>query len=378
LPEVTRVRHLDWGRVTKWISILSFARDLKTYSLFQEVFLRGLFIFGVFGCSVFLTRPLIAQEENSQVHVTQIRSQEQKGDLTITSGQARSSLEMDAVMEAAVQQGMPIVVVTAKKEVTSRWLKARERIKHAKTKAREALFLDHPNEISGDGLGMVWAAIRTTYSTVLWIYVADLSLIQSLAMFSLQLSLNSAFTYKGYFLNILKLSESIGLWAGKKMGRDFTESPAFISAIRYTTHFNVGAAITVASIGILEWEDFFRTFSQSDVYFEIAFYSLMGVLATGSWGDFLTEQKFSRNPVLGKLEIQRIQQLNGLILAVAFPLLVQGHQIESLWMSGAGLGIMASIGFGGMVMSKHGERIIPALRARLQRKAKNECRAVFI
>lgn len=276
-----------------------------------------------------------------------------------------------AVMELEVQASETVVV--AAPTLSARpWTAELEKVSH---RPRIWLRTHGHHEKSGDKTGAVLAIVRTAYSTLLWVVISDFSSLQTLAMFTLQAATNYSFTYKGYYMNILEFSKQVGLAISHQLGYDFDDTKAYHSFIKYWTGFNVGLTLGAGYLGIVAWEDFINVFSEMETYRNLAFYSLINLFAAGGWHNFLSEQKFAVNPVLNRRQIQRIYQANGVLLAVAFPLMIHGQAGGSTAMFASGVGLLSLSGLSGLLAASKGAVWIRAWRGR--GRPLRVCRSLF-
>lgn len=202
-----------------------------------------------------------------------------------------------------------------------------------------------------DKVGAVIALVRTAYSTVFWVIIGDFNWLQSSAMLGLQAAIHYSFTYKGYNLNILNASKELGHKVLEKINAiKVNDKKWFQNGIKYFTGFMTSNLIGVGFMGIIAWEDFSQTFSAIQVYKDIAFYSVMSLFATGGWNNFLSDQKFKDMPLLSQKAIQRIYQTNGIIMAIAFPLMMNGYT--------SGTALLGLTGISGIIMMLRGDNIL--------------------
>lgn len=227
----------------------------------------------------------------------------------------------------------------------------------------------------------VAAVVRTAYSSFFWIIVSDFSTLQNLTMITLQGALQYAFTYKGYFFNILNFSKNVGL-KGLELFSLYPENEGYSKTVKLATQFNLGITIGAVYMGVVSWENFAETFSQMKTYGELAYFSLLNMFATGGWGVFLSSEsekiarlkkrlnlafeaggqdemrrifhEWSRTtesmPLLSSYQIKSIYLANGVVLSLGFPLLINDYV--------AGSYLLITTGLTGLVMMHEGSSFL--------------------
>lgn len=212
-----------------------------------------------------------------------------------------------------------------------------------------------------DKVGAIVASVRTIYSTVFWVFIGDFDWLQSTAMFGLQAAIHYSFTYKGWGLNILQHSLQLGNTVLDRLKyTNLKESHWYKNGIKYFSGFMTSNILGVGFMGIIAWDEFIQTFSGPSVYYDIAFYSVMGLFATGGWNNFLSEQKFSSKRLMSLNLIHRIYQTNGVLMAIAFPLMMNSHTSGTL--------LLGTVGISGIVMMYKGQDFLENMH-KVKRKA---------
>ncbi len=211
-----------------------------------------------------------------------------------------------------------------------------------------------------DKIGAVTALFRTAQSSFFWIILSDFSKLQSLSMLFFQSFIHYCFTYKGYKLDILNLSKDLSVHAATKLGFEKAgESKSYTTSIKYLSNFSLTFLQGMGYMGIIAWEDIILEFTHREVYQKIAFYSILALFATGSWNNFLSDQQRAPKPLLSNQTIKNIYRFNGLVMSIAFPLMLNGNNTGTI--------LIGTTGITGLLMMQRGEAILSWLH--LQRLA---------
>lgn len=225
---------------------------------------------------------------------------------------------------------------------------------------RRTLFKSRHESEDFDKVGAFVAIFRTAYSSVFWIVISDFNILQAAAMTTMQAVLHYSFTYQGYGLNILEASKLIAGNVAESVGFEKAKkSKSFNNSVKYLTNFNMSTFIGAGFVAILSWENFPKDFSQVSTYAEIVYYSLMGMFASGGWNSFLSEQKFATHPVISQKTVHRVFQTNGVLMAIAFPLMMNGYV--------SGHVVLASLGVSGVVAAFLGHEIVQDRKSKKQK-----------
>jgi len=213
---------------------------------------------------------------------------------------------------------------------------------------------------SSDRIGAVTALVRIGQSSFFWIILSDFSRLQSLSMLVFQSFIHYCFTYKGYKLNILNWSKDLSVLAASKLKFEkANESKIYTTSVKYLSNFSLTFLQGMGFMGIIAWEDFVQEFTHSEIYQKITFYSILALFATGSWNNFLSDQIRSPRQLLSHQTIKNIYRFNGLVMSVAFPLMLNGNTTGAV--------LIGTTGITGLIMMHRGEKILSWLH--LQRLA---------
>ena len=202
-----------------------------------------------------------------------------------------------------------------------------------------------------DKVGAITALYRTANASFFWIVLSDFNTLQSLSMLVFQSIINYSFTYKGYKLDMLNYIKNKSTVAASKMGfANAGESKIYSATVKYASTFSISFLLGMGFMGIVAWEDIVQEFNRSEVYRENAFVSIGALFATGSWNNFLSDQKLSPRPMLSDRTLTNIYRFNGLVKGVAFPLLLNGDVTGTV--------LIGTMGITGLIMMYKGESIL--------------------
>ena len=159
---------------------------------------------------------------------------------------------------------------------------------------------------------------------------------------------------------VLNLSKDLSVHAATKLGYEKAgESNSYTTSIKYLSNFSLTFLQGMGYMGIIAWEDIILEFTHREVYQKIAFYSILALFATGSWNNFLSDQQRAPKPLLSNQTIKNIYRFNGLVMSIAFPLMLNGNNTGTI--------LIGTTGITGLLMMQRGEAILSWLH--LQRLA---------
>lgn len=310
---------------------------------YARTFLMRVFCFAVF---MFFAVGAFAGGRNiSESEFTNSSGENVK--VTATSFEPGEQQEFEEFVEEIEKTTDQTVVVKNTSKPVDKWFHVFKK----NNDLRRTLFHSRRQSEDFDKVGAYVALFRTAYSSVFWIYISDFSVMQSFAMIGMQAAIHYSFTYRGVGLNILEFSKKLSGHVADEFGyTKLKYKKSFNTGVRYFTSLVNSNVIGAGFIAILAWENVEVEFSQFKTYVDIAYYSVMGVFSTGGWNSFLAEQKFSTHPVISQPTVHRIFQFNGAVMAVAFPLMMNGYV--------AGHVMLATMGVTGVITAFTGHELL--------------------
>ena len=229
---------------------------------------------------------------------------------------------------------------------------------------------DETGQMRFDKEGVLVMVTRTALSSSMWIFVGDFSFLQDMSIFGLQFAVHYIFSFKGWGLDVMNYNHKKAIQIGQFFNSEFKDSRLFQSITKYSTEFAISYTVGTLFMGIYNWQDLHEVFSHSKIYGEIFYFTSIGLFATGSWKVFLANQKEKLNPLVSNKTGMSIYRMNGLLSAVAYPLMINGYVLGDM--------ILGTLAASGLVAVFKGETIGHNLKKMFRTKSSVPyCRVVF-